>query len=976
MLESQISILSSLPENPALKDFGGLVGIATNEIFDLQTRIEATKKVTNLLTVEQNKNLDQNSLGVFLKFASKINQDPNSSEQLRTTLSDALSPFLLDALVIRSSIDQWGLEASQGLLEAYRSYMTINKIYGPEKAKEFKRKYAREMIDDKNFDLTCEFATLEEGRNGRTIINLGASGTEVAQDGVKLTYLDTTESLGIDGYMEPYYRFRYGVRGDEKKGFASYKKILAELVRREGGQYDAGLDIPCLGGTFDEDGKLRIHRAKPNVSSQLLPAVGTAVALRQNAIETEGIRFNEPRRTDALREVKIENLLDTMLVAFGDGSWINFPVALEFAALYKAPIIFLCLNNKVAIGTTYDEIQTTPIADKGGATRTPGIRIESTDADGIIAATRFATLRAALDAGPTIIEVMAERPVTHSTGGHANQLVAELIRNTQQSLDAYTNDPKIKAFLKEGIFAPADKDTTFALKERILRFLEDPQLAPQVRDKLGEIASRIINPMEVVLAKWQEEGIITPEQIKDWDQEAKSAMRALWEEVKQGALPNPDVVGKNIRVEGPTIKTNGTQNGKVLGDENSILVKSSPEVLTESGAKAKSSLIKEVMLQDPGVIGMGIDTNVGYEVKRVKTGNGFEYTTSHKGDYFHGWDEVHPAIGHLPGRLYNGPIGENALAQFALGLVTQPSYKIKADLERQIAILNGESPPFDPHKHVRRALVDFEYGDYGIQSFEGLWIHVGTHQNTNGQIIMPAVFLFPCAMVDGGGGMHSQSVEGSLNTLPEGLDLFTVSSPSILRNLLNYLLRFGNNPAALVLDRKLYKTTEAWEKGTGFFQPGKDLVIQDGSDLQIITWGPATPSVRASVKRLEERFGKGISIGVLEKISWRPSDYTDLEEFLSNGDGPIAIVTEEFKKKSIGNLLVADLIDDPRFNELREGRQIKRFATLDVSHPYCDKILMRGIRAFDEPTPNLTYEQDRLAQNLARLINKTQAFIS
>ncbi len=969
MLETRkINLVASLPKNPALEDFEGLSKTAANNLFDLPTKTEAIKKLTALLTFEPDKKLDQKGIGEFLAFAAKTHKDPNAPESLKATLAETLNPFMLDALAIRSSIDRWDFDATQALLEAYCAFLTIDKVFGPEKAKEFKKAYAKKMVFDKQFDLACEAGTFEEGRKGRVVINLGALGTEVAQDGIQLAYLDTAAGLKTDAYITPYYRSRYLVQGDEEKGLASYKTIMAELFRKEGGQHDAGLDIPCLGGTFDRDGKLIVHRAKPNVSSQLVPAVGAAVALRQNIIEAEGIVFDEPKRTDALRELKLENALDPMLIAMGDGSWINLPVALEFAALYRAPLIITCLNNGVAIGTKYEEIQTTPISAKGKGVNIPGIKIESSDFDSIILATRFAAIRASLDAGTTIIEIMAPRPVTHSTGGHANQLIAEYIDHIEDALKG-SEAPEVRDFLKKGIYATTDKDTTFALKERVLKFIETANITSRGREKILEVTSNIVDPMAVVFTQFQEEGIISVSDIKKWEEEAKIKFRELRDELNNSSLPNPKIIGKNIRVPGPKIEVRSPDSlcKSVTREGEIIYVEKSDEKITKSGAEAQSELILERMLEDQGLIGGGIDINIGREVKYDKTEG---YKRVHKGTYFHSWDGIHPALGHLPGRLYNFPIGENALTQFVLGLVTQPAHKIKADLERQIAILNGENLPFDPDKHIRRALVDLEYGDYGIQAYEALWINAGTLQNTSGQIIMPSVFLFPCAMIDGGGGMHSHSVEGALNTLPEGLDLFTVSSPSTLRNLLNYLLRFSNNPSAIVLDRKLYKATETWEKGTGFFQPGKDLIIQNGSDLQIITWGPATPAVRSSVQRLEERFGEKTSIGILEKISWRPEDYTDLEEFLLKGDGPIAIITEEFKKKSIGNLLVAELQDNPRFKQLVKERRLQRFATLDVSHPYCDKILMNGIRCFGDETlkKETKYEEDRLALNLAKLL--------
>ncbi|AKT42442.1 thiamine pyrophosphate-dependent dehydrogenase E1 component subunit alpha [Chondromyces crocatus] len=115
-------------------------------------------------------------------------------------------------------------------------------------------------------------------------------------------------------------------------------------------------------------------------------------------------------------KMKKEDL--AVLVYFGDGatSSSDFHNGMNFAGVFKAPVVFLCRNNGWAISVpTERQTASATFAEKGVAYGIPGVRVDGNDLFAVIKATRDATARAARGEGPTIIEALTYRMSGHST---------------------------------------------------------------------------------------------------------------------------------------------------------------------------------------------------------------------------------------------------------------------------------------------------------------------------------------------------------------------------------------------------------------------------------------------------------------------------------------------------------------------------------------------------------------------------------
>ena len=103
---------------------------------------------------------------------------------------------------------------------------------------------------------------------------------------------------------------------------------------------------------------------------------------------------------------------------FGDGATSegDFHEAMNLGAVFKAPVVFLCVNNGWAISTPlHRQTATATIVEKAAAYGIPGLRVDGFDPVACWYATRRALDAARAGAGPTLIEAYCYRLGPHGT---------------------------------------------------------------------------------------------------------------------------------------------------------------------------------------------------------------------------------------------------------------------------------------------------------------------------------------------------------------------------------------------------------------------------------------------------------------------------------------------------------------------------------------------------------------------------------
>jgi len=103
---------------------------------------------------------------------------------------------------------------------------------------------------------------------------------------------------------------------------------------------------------------------------------------------------------------------------FGDGATSegDFHEGLNFAAVFQAPVIFVCQNNHWAISVPLaKQTRSKTLAQKALAYGLPGIQVDGNDILAVYAAAQEAVQRARTGGGPTLIECVTYRLTMHTT---------------------------------------------------------------------------------------------------------------------------------------------------------------------------------------------------------------------------------------------------------------------------------------------------------------------------------------------------------------------------------------------------------------------------------------------------------------------------------------------------------------------------------------------------------------------------------
>ncbi len=191
-------------------------------------------------------------------------------------------------------------------------------------------------------------------------------------------------NLRDDDYIGSYHR---GHGHCIAKG-AKLDRMMAELMGRDTG-YCRG-----LGGSMHiADLDLCILGANGIVGGSIPLSTGAALAVQLGGGDQVSVAF------------------------FGDGAANQgvFHEALNLAAVWKLPIIFVCENNQYALSTSYRKTTAVEqISVRAVAYGIPGVTVDGNDAAEVFLVVREAVERARAKQGPTLIEAMTYRWGQHS----------------------------------------------------------------------------------------------------------------------------------------------------------------------------------------------------------------------------------------------------------------------------------------------------------------------------------------------------------------------------------------------------------------------------------------------------------------------------------------------------------------------------------------------------------------------------------
>lgn len=146
-----------------------------------------------------------------------------------------------------------------------------------------------------------------------------------------------------------------------------------------------------------------------------------------------------PHAAGAALACKVRGDGGVAVAYFGEGasSKGDFHEGLNFAAIHKLPVIFVCENNHYAISVPMEkQMAVRSVADRGSGYGMPGVRVDGTDPVAVYGVMRHAVERARSGYGPTLIESNVVRLTPHSSDDDDRRYRPESERE-----DARQHDP-------------------------------------------------------------------------------------------------------------------------------------------------------------------------------------------------------------------------------------------------------------------------------------------------------------------------------------------------------------------------------------------------------------------------------------------------------------------------------------------------------------------------------------------------------
>ncbi len=273
-------------------------------------------------------------------------------------------------------------------------------------------------------------------RMGKIAVYAPATGHEAVQVG-------STHALEPEDWVFTYYRDMgiYLARGVSLSELLDRFLCTADDVMK-------GHDFAIYG-----DKKYHIVPAGVPVASHIPLAVGFALAAK-------------------MRREKV-----VVMASFGEGATSkgDFHEGLNFAGIFKAPLVFLCQNNQYAISLPVSkQTSANTLADKAIAYGFEGVRVDGNDVLACYIAAKEAVEKARKGGGPTLIEAVTYRLGPHTTADDPTKY-----RSEAELAEWLKRDPivRFRQFLVlKGLWnEQMDRDLRMELDESIMLEIESAE---------------------------------------------------------------------------------------------------------------------------------------------------------------------------------------------------------------------------------------------------------------------------------------------------------------------------------------------------------------------------------------------------------------------------------------------------------------------------------------------------------------------
>jgi 2-oxoisovalerate dehydrogenase E1 component alpha subunit len=210
-------------------------------------------------------------------------------------------------------------------------------------------------------------------------------------------------ALGSEGHE--------GLQAGAAMAFVRGSDILVPYYRDLGLVLGVGITpLELLANMFARESDLSAGRQFPNhYTARERGVVSVSSIIAAHCTHAAGIAYALTYRNETGRVV----LCTTGEGSTSQGEWHE---AVNFAAVHRLPIVFLCENNGFAISTPQSlQMAIEDVADKAPGYGIPGMICDGTDPIATYRTMKVAMDRARTGGGPTIVEAKCFRFLSHST---------------------------------------------------------------------------------------------------------------------------------------------------------------------------------------------------------------------------------------------------------------------------------------------------------------------------------------------------------------------------------------------------------------------------------------------------------------------------------------------------------------------------------------------------------------------------------
>jgi 2-oxoisovalerate dehydrogenase E1 component alpha subunit len=217
----------------------------------------------------------------------------------------------------------------------------------------------------------------------------------------------------------------------------------------------------------------------PNSGARQMPNHWSSVPLRILS-RSSPVATQVPHAAGVALASKIRGEDAVTACYFGEGATSkgDFHEGLNFAAIHRLPVVFVCENNGYAISVPQHKQMAVPsVAARAAAYGIPGVSVDGNDPLAVYAAMREAVNRARRGEGPTLIEAKTYRLVPHSSDDD------DRTYRSREEVEAWRQRdpiPRFRRYLEEHALldAAADQALRASIAAEVDRATDEAEQAP------------------------------------------------------------------------------------------------------------------------------------------------------------------------------------------------------------------------------------------------------------------------------------------------------------------------------------------------------------------------------------------------------------------------------------------------------------------------------------------------------------------